>query len=122
MGEWKNIGNGLIELENGVPTGRTHPHTYHEAHGHIMRVKHNADGSTVAEMIQPRIFVLSDPRTGDLVGVHEGFILAAELGSLKPVTGKTKDGVETDCMEVSSLPADFNLDTYKVYNNKIIKK
>lgn len=121
---WKQFDKGHFEIDaNGMPTGKVHACSYHEAHGHVVKVTHNSDGTTAAEILQPRIHVLYDLITGDIVGMHKGFILEAELGNTKPVSAKTKDGVDADCMEVTSLPADFSIDTYKVNKaGKLVKK
>lgn len=125
MPQWKQIDKGLIEIgDNGLPTGKVHNCTYHEANGHVMKVIHNSDGTSSAEIHQPRVHVLYDTATGDIVGMHKGFLMEAELGNPKPVAAKLKDGTDAECMEiVYAMPADFAVDTYKVSKaGELVKK
>jgi hypothetical protein len=114
MTKWHQTEKGLIEIgDNGIPTGNVHAFTYHDAHGHIMRVKHNADGSSVPEIMIPRHFIGYHPETGALIGSNSGFSLAAELGHPEPHVFNAQDGTKAVVIEVSALPADFKPENYR---------
>lgn len=120
MSHWVETPKGHFEMENGILTGKCHNVTYHEAHGHVVKVIHNSDGTSKAEVLEPRKTVFINEITGDILAVNIGFSLQREL------TGKiqieTVDGHTPK--EVQELPLDFKMDTYKwdLKKNMLVKK
>lgn len=109
--KWHAIEKGFIELdEKGAPTGRRHPFSYHEAHGHVMRVRHNEDGSTTPEVHLPRNIIAYNPQTGDIQGIHRGFALMVEIHGIDAVKITDASGTEYKNIEIASLPADLEQD------------
>lgn len=111
MVQWHATSKGFIQTdETGRPTGKVHPHSYHEASGHVMRITHHDDGSTSANIASPRTIVSYLPDTGEIVGVIRGVIVGVELDGINSVQVERKDGKTTINIEIpEGLPADFNM-------------
>lgn len=122
MNRWMQSDRGYIEIgENGIPTGAIHPHTYHEAQGHVVKITYLNDGKTSAEVYTPRHILCYLPISGEIIGIKSGFSLMYEITKDIGVTLCLGDGIN---LEVNEVPEDFSLDKYKIdiVEKRIIKK
>lgn len=116
--KWLETPTGHFEMENGVLTGKSHNSTYHEAHGHVVKINHAPDGTSTAEIFSPRKAVVVNDVTGDVVAINIGFSLQRELTGATAISGAAGHSA----VELTSADIPFGLGVNTHRWDKVKKK